>query len=560
MVERFFRVLNRTWNGLHEAAFLMAAFALGSQLLGLVRDRLLASRFGAGETLDVYYAAFRIPDLIFASVASLAAVTVLVPFFFAKLDADESRKSVRNFMDGIFTVFASVIAIVALLAFFFAPTLARYIVPGFSSAATEEFVFLTRLLLLSPLFFGLSNLFGTITQSLRIFSVFAAGPVLYNVGILLGIFLLAPIFGIRGVAVGVIIGAFFHMAVQIPVIVNERLMPRLTTRINWSEVMRVAGTSLPRTAALASTHIAATVLVALASTIKEGSIAVFTLAMNLQSIPLAIVGVSYSVAAFPTLARLHVRGERSAFLEEMVVAARHIIFWSVPAMVLFIVLRAQIVRTALGAGAFDWTATRLTAAALACFAISVVAQSLILLLVRGYYAMGDTRTPLFVNVSSALLMIAFALLGTHLFANEPVLRYFMETILRVEDIAGTKVLMLPLAYALATIVNLILLFSFFIRAYPEFFFRIRRTVLHIFSASIIMGFVVYHTLDFLDDILPLDTLPGIFLQGLGAGSVGLIAHLFILRLLGNAEMIEIAGSLKKKFWTERPIAPEPEAL
>lgn len=559
-MERFYKILARSWGGLHEAAFLLAAFALGSQFLGLIRDRLLAGRFGAGEELDIYYAAFRIPDLLFASVASLAAVTVLVPFFFEKLESDPSKIAVRRFMDGIFTVFLAALVVVAALVYVLVPRLAHWIVPGFSPDAVGEFVFLTRILLLSPFFFGVSNLFGTITQSLRRFTVFAAGPVLYNLGILGGILLFEPSFGIRGVVVGVVIGAFFHMAIQVPIIAREGLLPRPIWRPDLQDVGRVAMTSLPRTIALASSHVTATVLVAFASTIGEGSIAVFTFAMNLQSIPLAIVGVSYSVAAFPTLARLHTRGEYQEFLEEMTVAARHIVFWSIPAAVFFVVLRAQIVRTVLGSGAFDWTATRLVAAALACFAISVVAQSLVLLLVRGYYAMGDTRTPLLMNVTAAILTVVLGILLAASFSETPVFRYFVESLLRVSDIPGTTVLMLPLAFALGSLFNLGSLLWSFGRRFPEFFARIKQTILHVFASSVLMGFVSYNALNALDDFLDLDTFLGVFLQGLLSFVAGIIVHIFLLRILGNREAVEIAQSLRKRFWKERPIAPETEGV
>jgi len=560
MGEKLFRVLHRTWGNLHEAALLMAVFALLSQLLALVRDRLLASHFGAGETLDIYYAAFRIPDLIFVSVASLAAVTVLVPFLFQKLEEDPTRQAARRFMDDVFTTFLGVLLVTIILVAIFVPYFAHLVVPGFSDADQAEFILLTRILLLSPLLFGLSNLLGTITQSFGRFFVFAAGPVLYNIAIISGIVMFEPVWGIRGIAFGVILGACAHMLIQVPVVLREGLLPRLTFRPRLSEIRRVVGTSLPRTLALASAHLAATVLVALASTMESGSIAVFTLALNLQSIPLAIVGVSYSVAAFPALAKLFTKGDHDEFLKEITTAARHIIFWSIPATVLFIVLRAQVVRTAFGSGHFDWTATRLVAAALALFAVSVVAQSLMLLLVRGYYAMGNTRTPLFVNVLSSSVTVVLGLLLSWLFGHTPMFRYFIESILRVDDIPGTVILMLPLAYTLGMLLNMVLLFASFERHFPSFLSLIKKSFLHSFAASVCMGFVAYHALGVFDNVLPTERLWGIFLQGALSGLAGIAVHIFLLRLLENTELNEITRSVRHKFWKEKPIAPEVETI
>ena len=168
--------------------------------------------------------------------------------------------------------------------------------------------------------------------------------------------------------------------------------------IKWHEVKSVMALSVPRTLTLSANHLVLLVFGSFASLAGEGSISIFNLSFNLQSVPLSIVGVSYSVAAFPILVRMFSNGERDAFIEQTLSSLRHIIFWSLPVMVLFIVLRAQIVRTVLGTGEFGWPETRLTAAALALFSLSILAQSVILLVVRGYYAAGRTKVPLVVNL------------------------------------------------------------------------------------------------------------------------------------------------------------------
>ncbi len=408
MVGRVLRIFNREWSGLHEAAFLLAGTALTSQVLGLFRDRLLAQHFGAGEALDIYYAAFRVPDFLYASIASFVAVTVLIPFLLDKMERGGDWDDARQFINTVFTVFAGAMVLTVLIAYLLIPFFAHAIVPGFSMDAQREFILLSRILLLSPFLLGLSNLFGAVTQSLRRFFVFAAGPILYNVGILIGIIFLMPHYGLSGVVLGVILGAFFHVAIQLPVLFSHGVIPRPTLRIDWGDIRRVVLLSIPRTLALSAANFSTIILVSIASNIATGSIAIFTFAMNLQSIPLAIIGMSYSVAAFPTLAKLWTKGNHEEFLLHIVIAMRHIMFWSFPSIVLFIVLRAQIVRTILGSGAFDWTATRLTAAALALFAISVVAQNLVLLLTRAFYAMGRTRLPLIANMAGGGLVVVFS--------------------------------------------------------------------------------------------------------------------------------------------------------
>lgn len=560
MVERLLRVFHREWNGLHEAAFLLAGTAVLSQALGLIRDRLLANHFGAGESLDVYYAAFRIPDFLYVSVASFVAVTVLIPFLLERMDSPEGKKAARLFIDNVFSVFVVSMVGICALAYLLIPHFTDLFVPGFSSSAKDEYIHLARFLLLSPLLLGISNLFGSITQSFRRFFVFAAGPVLYNFGIIIGILFWMPTYGLRGVVFGVIFGALMHLLVQFPVLKRERIIPRFTRVIDWKIIRGVIRLSIPRTIALSAMHIATITLIALASQVATGSIAIFTLAMNLQSIPLSIVGMSYSVAAFPTLAKLWTGGNHKDFLEQIVTATRHIMFWSFPAIVLFIVLRAQIVRTILGSGAFDWTATRLTAAALALFAISVVAQNLVLLFTRSFYAMGKTRLPLIANMWGAFLVVFFSLVLHFLYNTHPIFQYFIETLLRVSDISGTSILMLPLGYSLGMIANVLILFAFLRREFPNIVAEIKRSFLHTFTASIVLGFITYHALQLLALMFPHDTFVGVFAQGLFAGLIGIIGGVFLLRLMDNRELEEIQSSLHRKFWKTKPIAIEPESF
>lgn len=560
MVERLLRVFNREWNGLHEAAFLLAGTAVISQILGLVRDRMLAHHFGAGRELDIYYAAFRIPDLLYASIASFVAVTVLIPFLLERTKDGHATPEGRHFINSVFSVFLFAISVVSLVLFFLIPSIARPLVPGFTEAEFDLYILLTRLLLLSPLLLGISNLFGSITQSLRRFVVFAAGPILYNIGILFGIFFLLPTRGIEGVVWGVILGALLHVLIQLPVLFSERFVPRLTFRIDRATVFRVITLSIPRTVALSVGQVATIILVFFASGMTAGSIAVFTLAMNLQSIPLSVVGMSYSVAAFPTLARLWTNGNREQFIDQILSASRHIIFWSLPAIVLFIVLRAQIVRTILGSGAFDWTATRLTAAALALFAFSVIAQNLVLLFTRAFYAMGRTTFPLIANLAGgiAIVLLSFFLLAQ--FALHDTFRYFVEYILRVEGTHGTQVLMLPLGYSLGMFANVAFLLFFLRREFPSISSGVKRAFLHSFAASVFLGFVSYHALQVFALFLDQGTFLGIFLQGLLAGLVGLVAWVFLLRVLQNRELEEVHSALRHKFWRAKPIAAEPESF
>lgn len=556
MVKRFLEFLHRETGGIHEAAYLLGFFAILSQLLALVRDRLFAGIFGAGQTLDIYYAAFRIPDIILISAASVVSVSILIPFLIERLERD--GLSARKFLNALFTVFFSGIVLISAVVFVVAPLVLPFIFPGFSDnpEALEKLTLLTRIMLLQPIFLGLSNLFASITQVYKRFFVYAISPLLYNVGIIFGICFFYPFMGISGLAWGVVLGALLHFSIQIPVIFRLGFLPAFTREIDWRAIKTVMAISLPRTVALSAANIAVIFLLSVASTMKEGSIAVFNLSWNLQHVPLAIVGTSYSIASFPVLSRLFAKGAMSEFMENIMGAVRHIIFLSFPALVLFIVLRAQIVRTIFGFGEFDWDATRLTAAALAIFALSIVAQSLLALFIRGFYARGDTKRPLAISLFSASLVVVLAYIFDFLYTKFVLLRYFVESVLRVEDIAGTEVLVLPLAYSVATIVGIAVFWWQFERKVGSLYKTVRNTLFQSFSSSVIMGFATFVFLNVFDDIFDLDTLAGIFLQGLLSGLMGILVWVMVLKLLGSKELVEVFGTLHRKFWKAKVIAPD----
>lgn len=559
MVKKFFNIFNMEIPGLHEAAYLLAFFAFLSQLLALVRDKLLAYTFGASHILDIYYAAFRIPDLIFVSLGSIVSASVLIPFFIDKLHKDE--KNGQKFIDDIFSAFFFTMIILSALVFFYIPDLLRFLLPGFvGDQSFGELVGATRILLLSPFFLGVSNFLSSITQMHNRFLVYALSPLAYNIGIIVGIVFLYPLFGLQGLIIGVVIGAFLHMAIQIPFIIHKGSFPRLNFNIEWSSVKKLFVISLPRTLTLSSNQLASFFLIALASLMTGGSISIFNLAFNLQSVSLTIIGVSYSSAIFPMLSRFSAEGKREGFLAKMVESSRHIIFWSIPITVLFIVLRAQIVRTVYGAGKFDWSDTRLTAAALAIFIISVVGQSLVLLFVRAYYAEGKTWKPLIINIFSSLLIAGLGYVLTKAFFAAPMFRFFLEDLLKVSGQAGTSVLVLPLAYSIGVFFNAYCHWHSFARDYPGFTKPVMATLFQTFTASVIMGYVAFISLRFFNLFFTLDNSLGVFLQGFFSGIVGIIAGIIILILLKNEEIKEVWTTLHHKVWKAKVVVPDQETL
>lgn len=558
MVKRFFQLIHREISGLHQAAYLLAVFAFLSQILGLVRDRLLAAFFGASSTLDIYYAAFRIPDFIFISVGSMVSVAVLIPFMMDRMKSGSEEG--KKFLSHVFSFFFLLIVIVCAAAFFIVPSITARIFPGFEEDQLAQVVALTRIILLSPVLLGLSNLLGTLTQMYQRFFLYSLSPIVYNLGIIAGVIFLYPVFGIAGLAYGVIVGAFLHLAIQIPFIVERGLFPRLRFSLDFAEIRRVLAVSLPRTFALGSDSISVMFLLSIASLLTAGSISVFSFSYNLQSVPFSIIGVSYTLAAFPILTKYYSKGERDKFLEQVITTARHIVFWTVPIATLFVVLRAQIVRTILGSGHFNWDDTRLTAAALAVFAVSLVFQNLTLLFVRAYYAAGNTRTPFFAKFINAASTIALGYIFMIIFNTSPAFRDFLEGTLRVRGITGTVVLALPLGWSVGELLNTAALWLVFQRDFTGFTRPILKTFAETLASSVVMGAVSYYFLGVFDDYFDLNTLAGIFLQGLLSGLLGIATGVIVLVLLRNREAADVWQVLHKKFWKSKQtvVGPDPK--
>jgi len=563
MINRFLTFLNKEFRGVNEAALMLGGFALLSQILGLIRDRILAHIVGVGPILDVYYAAFRIPDFIYISIASLASVTVLMPFLIDKINNDDYKKGNRAkaFMDNVFSAYILFMLIVSLLIVILIPCLVPFIAPGFNDYQMGLLINVTRIMLISPIFIGLSNLIGTVTQLFRNFLVFSLSPVFYNIGILFGVIFLYPKLGIYGLSLGVIVGAILHFSIQVPVVLKHKFFPKFIPNIKWKEIWQVVKLSAPRTLALSSNSLAFIFLVAMASTIKAGSISLFTFSFNLQSVPVGIIGISYSVAAFPILVKSFLMKDMDNFIKQIILAARQIIFWSLPALALFIVLRAQIVRVILGSNSFSWSDTRLTAASVALFVVSLVSQGLVLLFVRGYYAAGKTKKPLVVNVFSSIMVVVFAKILIFVFNNYPLVLAKLEMILRVKDVPGTVMLALPLAYAMGSLLNFFLIWILFKKDFlPKDKINLSNIFFESTISAVFIGLTTYIFLGFFDGIFNINTGWGIFFQGLFSGIIGITLGVLILALFKNKELFDLIHAMKNKFWKNRVLFPEQKEL
>lgn len=557
MVSRLLKLLNKDITSMNQAALVLAVFSVLSQLLGLFRDRFLASVVGPSASLDVYYASFRAPDFIYNAIASLFSVTVLIPFITSHIKKSDEAK-MNRFSDSLLTVYFLGMFVVSGLAFILMPYIAHAISPGFSSLQHADLVTYTRIMLLSPILFGLSSLFSAFTQVKQKFLSFALAPLLYNIGIVIGIVFFYPLLGILGVVMGVILGALLHVLIQIPSLLSVSRFPRLTKNIDWEIIKEVTKQSLPRTLGLSISNLTFIAMSSIASLLVVGSISVFQLSYNIQTTPMMIIGISYAVAAFPALTKLFAEEKKEEYMSLIHRATRNILFFSIPCALFFIVLRAQIVRLLLGTGVFSWNDTRLVAGALALFSISITAQSLILILVRGFYAKGNTRTPLKINLIGLVITISSTVLLLYIFKNSLVFQNFITSLLRVDGVSGSSVLLLPLGFSIGQITNAILLWVYFHKENKEIktAHDIKKTLLHTLGAGIISATGIYIALTFLGVGVDQATFVGILLQGVLSGVFGLIIYASVLLLLKNEDISLFIETIKTKFWKAKPIVPE----
>ncbi|MFA7662574.1 MAG: murein biosynthesis integral membrane protein MurJ [Patescibacteria group bacterium] len=430
------KILHKLNNSIAGGAIIIAVFSVLSRLLGLVRDRFLASNFGAGDVLDVYYTAFRLPDLVFNTLVLGALSVAFIPVFLEYWHKD--KEEAWKIANSILNVLLVIILVIGGIFFIFTKELVTYIIaPGFDFAKQQMTIELTRIMLASIVFFTVSNIFSSILNSFKRFIAYGLAPVMYNLGIIFGIVCLVPKFGYQGLAYGVLVGSILHLLVQVPAVLKTGFRWRIDFKIKHPAVLKMGILMLPRTFALAIGQVNKLVITIIGSTLAAGTIAVYNLADNLQSVPTGIFAIPLAVACFPYLSESVAKNDQSNFGIHFSVTFRRILFLIIPATVFVFLFRAQIVRLILGTGQFSWQDTHLTLATLGYFSVSLFAQALIPLLARSFYAFQDTKTPVYISLISVFLNIGLAIwLGKSFGAPGLALAFSISTIINFVLLLG----------------------------------------------------------------------------------------------------------------------------
>jgi putative peptidoglycan lipid II flippase len=389
------------------AAIVAAAFA-ASRILGLVREVVIASRFGTGHTYDAYVAAFRIPDLIFFIVMSGAFGSAFIPVFggfLAKGDAERAWNLANTLLTWVVAGFAVVALLVSLLA---KPLIGVVIAPELPAESQDLAVNLTRLLLLSPLLLGLSAAGKGMLEAQSAFILPAIAPILYNLGIIGGALLLAPLMGVYGLAAGVILGSLMHVALQFGSLLRNdlQLHPSFSPRTDGlAEVGRLMA---PRILGQTVSQVNLIVMTNFASRLAEGSISALNYAQSLILLPHGILAMSLSTVIFPRMVLDYERGDKEAFRRTLNAGLRTLIFLTLPAAVGLLVYRTSIVQMLFQYGSFNEESTEMVATAVGFFSIGLIGRAVAEPVTRTFYAMRDTRTPVVVSILSIVVNIALS--------------------------------------------------------------------------------------------------------------------------------------------------------
>jgi putative peptidoglycan lipid II flippase len=525
---------------LGKATVLIGSFALLSRVAGLLRDMLLSSQFGAGDTLDIYTSAFRLPDFIFNLLVLGTLSAAFIPVFLEKLS--QSRQAALELAAKIFNLSLLAMGALCLLAFFLAEPLTRVLVPGFAGEKLRQTVELTRLFLLSPVIFTAANVFTSILHSLKRFFIVSLAPVFYNLGIIFGIFFLYPKFGLWGLGWGVVLGALIHCLIQAFAALASGFRPTLALGLSDPAVKKITRLFLPRILGIDMGNFSLIISTTIGSVLPAGSIAAFTLANNLQTVPLGLFAFSTAVATFPLLSEQAAKKDALPFLKTFYTSVIQILFFILPLSAFILLHREYIVRLIFGYGLFDWNDTVSTFSVLGALSFSLFAQSLTPLFARGFYSLQNTITPVIINLVSLVLngFLAWYLPKVTVFGGEAL------------GIAGVA-----WAFSLASIFNASLLYGLlrkntyrFFRLKPENFKNLELSagmkILRLLFATFISAGLSLGVQYGLGKLLHTDTVPGLLLLAALVFGSGLFVYFTVTYSQGFRESQRLLKTAK--FW------------
>jgi len=544
MVNTFFKNKTKFFlirqNTILSAATIIAISIALSRILGLVRYRLLAAYFGQNiGVLDAYVAASLIPESIF-EILIFGSISVSFIPVFSSLLVKNQKKEAWNLVSAVISLSLLAFLFLAIIIFLITPVFSFIVAPGLINSNPQVANLLSnliRVMLISQLFFVISVFLSGVLQSFGHFLFPAIATVFYNVGIIFGIILLSPSFGIFGPAWGMVLGAFFHLLIQIPSVLG--LGFRFQFKINFSHpaVRKMLVLMWPRALNLLAIRVNDLVNIALASLLVQGSIVAFNFAQTLQLVPISLFGASIAQAALPVFSSQIAKDNLEEFKNTFLSSFNQILFLCLPAVTLISILRIPLVRIVFGAAQFPWSLTVITGQVLILFSFSIIAQALLLLLLRGFYAFHDSKTPVVVGFVAIFLNIFLSV--------------FFILILKL------PVHFLALSYSLASLLNTIVLLL--LLDYKVGRFNRHKLVipfLKLLGASFSMAVALYLPFKTLDSLLDTTRTINLIILTVTSSILGILVFAFFAWVLKIKEAAVFFDLIKRFQWGKKPLPPE----
>lgn len=404
MLSSLFRSNQKYFQG----AAILAVTSFLSYILGLVRDRLFASTFGAGIELDTYNAAFIIPDLLLNIFVAGALQAAFLPIFTSVFQKKGEKEAFRL---ANIVLNSALLAMIVLggVAMICMPPLSPLVAPGWNDMEQKIlFVKLSRLLLISPLVFAISNTFGAVLMSRRNYFWYGMSPVLYNLGIITGTFFLSPYLGITGVVLGTIFGSFLHLGIRLIGMKRLHFAYQYVWNFKDEAFQKIIKLMLPKMFGHPAEQLSFWAFTGIASTLAAGSVTMISFARNFMSVPVSLFGIAFATASFPILASAASDEHYEAFVSHFWKSLKKILLITIPSALVLGIFGKIFVNIFLGGGKFSPDAVATTAMVLAIFSLSIPFESVSHLFARSFYALKNTLLPVIFSLLGLIIAVGFA--------------------------------------------------------------------------------------------------------------------------------------------------------
>lgn len=455
------KILNKSHTGVHTIALILGSVSVFGYVLSFLRDRAFAHYFGASELLDVYVASFRIPDILFIVATAFISVYALLPMFEEKMK--QGNRELKEFINTSFYFLILFLIVGSTVLFFAIPLVGKELFRDFSSEGFETFVLFSRMFLIQASLFAVSSFFAAILQLKRKFFLYSLLALLYNMGIIIGVVALYPLFGTTGLALGVLLGVAINVGIQIPILMHNDVLPHLApTKHTVRECWRAMKMSVPRASALLSYTITHILIFSVVAGISEGALSIYYFAESLKAVPTVLIGTAYSVATFPILVAHFTENNMTAFRSVVENALRRLFFFILPIIALVFILREPLISMLFETGSFTAETTAITAVIVGVFIISALTMSILIICARALYACGRSLSVFLIFAALSVSEIVLIYTVVPYIQNSQSATAVIQQITGLESavyaalFVATLIIVVPEVFAAATIVTVLL--------------------------------------------------------------------------------------------------------